>query len=368
MIELLYVHNYRCFENLTLDLTGSSSALLIGKNGAGKSTVLHCLRLFQEICRGSSRVGKLISENDFTRHRFEIPIRFVIHASLDERRFKYAVSFEWPERFREARILEESLTVDGVSIFMRERAEIQLGTGAKFGLDWHVLALPVINEPAEERTIQDVRSYFASLILIAPIPARMTGYSEEPTLELDGDAANYASCLRALLGHKPAAYGVFESHLRTAIPDFASIENVERGESGTQLMVNFQDKKSGRSLTIEFKSLSDGEKCFFLCALIVALTSVRSHLVCVWDEPDNHLSLPEVGQFVVGLRKMSGKRVQFIATSHHPETIRKFSDENTLVLTRESSLDPTKVASLASHSYQGDLIDALIRDDVIGQP
>ncbi len=55
MIERLYVHNFRCLENFTLDLAGRSSALLIGKNGAGKSSVLDCLRLFQDICRGVNR-------------------------------------------------------------------------------------------------------------------------------------------------------------------------------------------------------------------------------------------------------------------------------------------------------------------------
>ncbi len=43
MIERLYVHNFRCLENFTLDLAGRPSALVIGKNGAGKSTVLQCL-------------------------------------------------------------------------------------------------------------------------------------------------------------------------------------------------------------------------------------------------------------------------------------------------------------------------------------
>ena len=45
MLERLYVHNFRCLENFTLDLAGHPSALLIGKNGAGKSTVLRSLKL-----------------------------------------------------------------------------------------------------------------------------------------------------------------------------------------------------------------------------------------------------------------------------------------------------------------------------------
>ena len=42
MIERLHVHNFRCLENFSLDLTGRPSALMIGRNGSGKSTVLEC--------------------------------------------------------------------------------------------------------------------------------------------------------------------------------------------------------------------------------------------------------------------------------------------------------------------------------------
>src|SRR6266404_3583656 len=117
MIERLYVHNFRCLENYTLDLAGRSSALLIGRNGAGKSTILRCLELFQRICRGSaSRVGDLISASDFTQQRTNLPMRFEVELPLAQKRFKYAVSFEWPPNFREARILDEGLWVDGNAI------------------------------------------------------------------------------------------------------------------------------------------------------------------------------------------------------------------------------------------------------------
>lgn len=86
----------------------------------------------------------------------------------------------------------------------------------------------------------------------------------------------------------------------------------------------------------------------------------------MWDEPDNHLSLSEVGQFITGLRKMANRGGQFLATTHHPETVRKFSDETTFVLTRKSHLDPTIVRPLAEFTYAGDLINALIRDEIIG--
>ena len=60
MIDRLYVQNFRCLESVTLDLAGNSSALIIGRNGSGKSTIRHALSVFQKISRGSGRVDELI--------------------------------------------------------------------------------------------------------------------------------------------------------------------------------------------------------------------------------------------------------------------------------------------------------------------
>lgn len=366
MIERLYVHNFRCLENFTLDLAGRPSTLLIGKNGAGKSTTLQCLKLFQSIGRGAGRVGSLVTASDFTQGRTEGPMRFEIDLKLSAKRYRYAISFEWPEQFREARILDESLSVDGQDIFTRHQAQVQLSAGGAFGLDWHVFALPVIKEKPGERAIQDVKGFAANTILTAPIPANMTGFSEEPSFELEYDASNVASCLRALIGQKPAAYTAFEAYVKSVIADFSSFEFVPRGERGEQLIVHFGDPEKQRGLKVEFKALSDGEKCFFLSGYILASNTVGSPVFCAWDEPDNHLSISEVGQFVTGLRRISNRGGQFIGTSHHPETVRNFTDDTTLVLTRASHLDPVVVRALDQLSYTGDLVDALARDEIIG--
>ena len=166
---------------------------------------------------------------------------------------------------------------------------------------------------------------------------------------------------------KPAAYGApLTPTVREVIPDFSSIDHEERGKNGQQLMVTFKRLESDDSLRVEFDALSDGEKCFFLSAYIVASNAAGVPIVCMWDEPDNHLSLSQVGQFVTGLRKMANRGGQFIATSHHPETIRKFSDDNTFVLTRKTHLDPSLPKMLGDFTYSGDLVNALIRDEIIG--
>jgi hypothetical protein len=55
---------------------------------------------------------------------------------------------------------------------------------------------------------------------------------------------------------------------------------------------------------------------------------------------------------------------QILATSHHSEAIRKFSNENTLILYRKNHLEPTLVKRITEISFEGDLVETLIRGDI----
>jgi len=118
------------------------------------------------------------------------------------------------------------------------------------------------------------------------------------------------------------------------------------------------------SFNLPFGELSDGEKCYMICALVLAANDAYGPLLCFWDEPDAHLALSEVGHFVLALRQAFSSGGQFIMTSHNPEAIRRFSGENTLVLHRKTHVEPTVVRPLQELQVHGDLIGALIRGDV----
>jgi recombinational DNA repair ATPase RecF len=76
VIRRLYVNNFRCLENFDLPISGKSSALLIGKNGSGKTSVGLALEILQRIGRGTNRVGDLVKLKDFTRGGVDAPMRF----------------------------------------------------------------------------------------------------------------------------------------------------------------------------------------------------------------------------------------------------------------------------------------------------
>lgn len=342
--------------------------LLIGKNGSGKSTVRHLLELFQRIGRGPNRAGDVVGKADYPWYRTQSPLHAEIELRQQDKSCKYSVTFEWPESFREPRIQNELLEVDGATLFDRTLSEVRLASGVSFGLDWHVLALPVIQERPGEFGVRNVREFFASMMLLSPLPPRMSGFSEAPTDKLLSDGSNLASCLQLLITRKPAAYPVFVDYVQAASHDFDSFEFTQARENSSELMVNIRHNDLPHARTLEFRQLSDGEKCQFLAAYVAASARIVSGVFCFWDEPDNHLSLDEARHFVVALRKLARDGCQFVATSHHPEAIRSFSDETTLVFSRESHFDPVVPRRLSEVGYQGDLIHALIRGEVFGTP
>jgi predicted ATPase len=380
VIRRFYVHNFRCLENFELPVSGLSSVLLIGNNGSGKTTVRLALEILQRIARGTNRVGNLVGSKDFTRGRTDVPMRFEIEVELNASIYEYAIAFELPEGFKELRVLEEKLAVDGKPIYTRAQAQVHLSRRpgaitaadhmkeAQFLIDWHLVALPIVQEQSQKEPLPIFKQWLARMVILGPMPSLILGDSSQETLQPNVQVTDFGAWWSGLLAYSPAAYTEIDAYLKQLMPDLKDIKNPLIGKDSRSLEVQFSaDRGSPRtleSLTVPFGDLSDGEKCFMICALVLATNHADGPLFCFWDEPDNYLALSEVGHFVVALRKAFQSDGQFIATSHNPEAIRRFSEENTLVFQRRNHLEPTVVRKLSELQFSGDLVGALIRGDV----
>jgi predicted ATPase len=367
VIRRFYVHNFRCLENFELPIADHSSVLLIGKNGAGKTTVSLAFEILQRIARGASRVDDVVKPKDLARGRADVPMRFQIDVRLDGQIYKYSIAFEFPPGFKELRVLEESLARDDKPVFTRELAQVHLATTsqekeARFLIDWHLAALPIVQERSAKDPLFIFRQWLARTVILRPIPSLIKGNSDQETLQPNIQGTDFGAWFSGLLAYAPAAYGKIDAYLKQVMPDIKDIKNPVIGKDSRSLEVQFSNDLG--SVTIPFADLSDGEKCFMICAMVLATNDAYGPLVCFWDEPDNHLALSEVGHFITALRKGFQSGGQFITTSHNPEAIRRFSEENTLVLYRKNHLEPTNVRALSEISVNGELVSALIRGDV----
>jgi energy-coupling factor transporter ATP-binding protein EcfA2 len=342
-----------------------SSALLIGKNGTGKSTISNVLEILQSIGRGVNRIGQLFHPKDFSTGRSQIPIRFEAEILLREKLYKYTLAVELPVGFKELRVLEENLLISGEPVYSRQKAQVTLDTrnhSVQFSVDWHLAALPVIQEQSETDPLHIFKEWLSHMIILSPIPSLMTGESVGETLEPKRDASNFGEWFSGLLLSNFAAYKEIDQYLQAVMPDINNIQNESIGKDSKNMIIQFQ--KNDANLNVDFKDLSDGEKCFFLCAVVLAANKYYGPLFCFWDEPDNYLSLSEVGHFITSLRRSFKNGGQFLATSHNEETIRKFSNENTYVLDRKSHVEPTLIKLLSEVELTTNLIETLLLGDI----
>jgi len=349
-----------------LPISGKSSVLLIGKNGSGKTTVGLALEILQKIARGANRVGDLIAPKDLARGRVDAPMRFEIEVELEGKIYRYTIAFDFPKGFKELRVFEENLTGGGKPVYSREAAQVHLSRSgrdkeADFRIDWHLVALPIIEAHVGD-DLFIFKQWLARMLILRPTPSLILGDSSEATLLPNTQVTNFGGWFWGLLAFSPSAYSKVDSYLTQVMPDLKDIKNPVVGKDSRSLEVQFSNDSG--SVTIPFADLSDGEKCFMIHALVLAASNAYGPVLCFWDEPDNFLAPSEVGHFVLALRKAFQSSGQFIATSHNAEAIRRFSEENTLVLYRNNHLEPTIIRPLNEIDVSGDLINALIRDDL----
>jgi predicted ATPase len=367
MLKRFYANNFRCLENFQLDITGSS-ALLIGANGAGKSTVAHALAILQKAARGTNRVAQLVKPSDFPRGNSEAPMRLELDVEIEGRAFRYTLALELPKGFRELRVFEETLLCDGQPRYTRQHSAVTFSTsGAQgaFNVDWHVVALPIVQAADESDPVAIFRRWLARMMILSPTPSRISGTSSTSTLEPERGVENLGDWFTGLIAAEPSAYGSFTEYLTEIFPDFKAIQNPSIGGEAREMRVQFQAEDRS-ILTLPFAALSDGEKCFFIAATALAAGEVYGPLLCVWDEADAHLGLSEVARFTMQLRHAAGPQLQFVMSSHNPEAIRMFSDESTWVLHRANHFEPTRVTRLADvKGRSGDLIGDLVRGDLL---
>jgi len=341
--------------------------LLIGKNGAGKTAVGLALRILQRIGRGINRVSTLVKETDFFLGRKDVPMRFELEVDLEGNTYSYDIAFGFVDGNKEVSVFEEKLTVDGEIILGRVEGGVRLAKlekeiNAYVRIDRQLVALPLLQQESPTDPLFIFREWLAAMLILRPLPSLIKGDSEDLTREPRPTVTNLGAWFAGLLAHAPSAYTKIDEYLKQVMPDLKDIKNPLVGKDARRLFVQFSSDQG--SLNIPFEDLSDGEKCFMICALVLAANEAYGPLLCFWDEPDNYLAPSEVGHFVLALRKAFQSGGQFIATSHNSEAIQRFSNENTFVLYRKSHLEPTIIRPLKDLQVSGDLVDALIRGDV----
>src|SRR5262249_1423259 len=226
---------------------------------------------------------------------------------VDGQVYEYIIAFDYPVGFRQLRVFEEKLIVGGKAVYTRETAQVNLARmhpekEAHFRIDWHLVALPIVQENSDKDALFIFKQWLSRMLVLRPIPSLITGDSNEETLQPDPQVVNFGAWFSGLLGYAPSAYTRIDEYLKQVMPDIRDIKNPITGKDSKSLTLQFAN--GHEPVTIPFEDLSDGEKCFMICALVLAANTAYGPVACFWDEPDNYLALSEVGHFILALRKV----------------------------------------------------------------
>ena len=137
MLQSILIKNFRSCEQVSLRM-GEPVIALVGKNGVGKTNLLHGIQLATDLCVGEP-------ESMFSLHPRDrsSPTEFELSFTIRNSQYAYAVVRTSPPF--ESGMVKESLVRDGTSLFERSGEVLESsGTGLPpgFGLGLHAASLP----------------------------------------------------------------------------------------------------------------------------------------------------------------------------------------------------------------------------------
>ena len=141
-------------------------------------------------------------------------------------------------------MLEEKLTVGDEPIYGREVAQVHLARSgrdkrADFRIDWHLVALPIIQEESKNDPIFVFKRWLARMLVLRPTPSLISGDSKEETLQPNVQVTDFGAWFSGLLAYAPSAYSKLDNYLKQVMPDLNDIKNPTVGKDARSLEVQF---------------------------------------------------------------------------------------------------------------------------------
>lgn len=267
MIDRLYIDNFRCFVNFELDL--GETAIFLGANGTGKSTVLDVLHKVQELVVRGARVDEVFSARDLSMTRNSSIQHFEIDVSIGGSRYRYELKIAHDPDRKKMRVEEEELWMGGKPLFAFATGKAQLyrddhSEGPSYPFDWSRSGVGSLYESSANKKLSLFKRELARMIIVKPCPPLFSHDTAGEDEFLEPRMSNFAGWYRY-------------AAQRALIALYSLLILPERTDRGISLFI---------------------------------------------DEPDAYLSLREVQPWIVRVLDACGDALeQAVIVSHHPTAI-----------------------------------------------
>ena len=345
MLSRIHVDNFRCLVNFDLKLDRLN--LLLGENGAGKTTVFEVLRRLQGFLRGKLNVDDAFPAQDLTRWQQLGIQNFELELKQGNDVYSYVLSIEHDTNRRLRRIKRESLQMNQGTLFDFEGRTAHLyhddfTPGPEVMFDWSRSGVASLQARPDVKKLSRFCQQVARMVVVSPCPVNMVSENRVEDSYLTPTADNFSSWYRYVSQEHQGNVLELTQQLRKVLPSFDSFSLRDAGENARVLKVIFRSEvqspgsstfgnvsvssssSMGRytyPLEYNFDELSDGQRQ--LIVLYSLLYVVRGEGYSLFlDEPDNYLALREVQPWLTAIQDECGGSIsQAVLISHHPEII-----------------------------------------------
>jgi predicted ATPase len=338
MITGLYVDNFRCLSNFSLKLANIS--LILGENGAGKSTIFDVILRIQGWLSGEMQIQQAFSDSTMTKWLTSNLQVFRLQLRGPDGNYEYQLEINHERKRGLARVELELLTLEGRDLFRFEKGIVKLfrddsSAGPEYEFDWSRSALATIVPRENNSKLTWFKEYIRGTVVTSLVPSQMVSESRIEDKYLAFDGKNFTNWYRMISQEHQDRLVVLIKALREAIPGFFILRFSPAGAESKLLQVEFgNENPSEKSIVYSFEELSDGERALMVLYSLLHVCNGSKGTLFI-DEPDNYLSLTQLQPWLMELSDICNEKgLQAIIVSHHPEFIDYLGPESGIWLER----------------------------------
>lgn len=339
MLTRLYATNYRCLVNFEFKL--NAKQLIIGRNGAGKTTVFDVVALLRDVAVRGLPLETHLGGKTRTRWQSLAEQRFEVDVRGNGGEYRYTLVVHDHGSPPRPSVKVETLEFAGKPLFRFFDGKASLfndeqmpNPRLEIPFDGHRSALGYAEGGLRDNTksLWFIR-WLGNLLQAQINPWAMSARSERESREPAKDLGNFADWYRHLRLENGESVFHAIADLREAISGFQALDAKEAGLDVRVLQATIAGA-DGRKFEQPFHDLSEGQRC--LIALYVMLyCAVGPDRTLLIDEPDNFIALAEIQPWLMKLLdRVDETGGQVILVSHHPELLDQLADQGGVLLDR----------------------------------
>lgn len=357
-IKEINIHNFRILRDVHVELK-SNMNLFVGINGAGKSTILHALRILLSwfTARMISKTGKglALNNDDISNSEDDSRIELILDNGKKWSLYKLRTTIR--------KDIDEKSDLSEMNSFIKEWYNDHTAEG-------QLISVPFVAFYGVDRAVTNVPVYVGKKHLLKPIDI-YSNFAEEKI--------NFRSFFEWFKEREDIENEQYRHSHDHFVPDMQLRAVREAIESALPGYKNLHIQRDPGAILVEkdgvpfkFDQLSDGEKCYITLigdiARKIAMANpdmanpLDAEGIVFIDEVDLHLH-PSWQQNVIMNLEHAFKNVQFIITTHSPFVVSstEVSDVSNIL-----TVDDGIISELSYDAYGAQVQDVLSRVFEVG--